>query len=84
MVFDRAHRVGAKTGSKGQPSVVKFQYYHERELVRKPSFDYSEALKGENMSIGAQLPKDLRDARKPFYPATEKKKQKKKKKKSKN
>ena len=51
MVFDRAHRGGAKTWSKVQPIVVKFHYYHERELVRKRSFDYSEGLKGENTGI---------------------------------
>ena len=53
MLFDRAHRVGAKRGSKVRPIVVKFHYYHERELVRRRSFDYSETLKNHNMGIGA-------------------------------
>ena len=52
LLFDRAHRVGTKSGSKVRPIVVKFHYYHERELVRKRSFDYGEALKGQNLGIG--------------------------------
>ena len=72
LLFDRAHRVGTKSGSKVRPIVVKFHYYHERELVRKRSFDYGEALKGQNLGIGAQLPKQLRDGRRPFYPAMRK------------
>ena len=31
MLFDRAHRVGARPGPKPRPIVVKFHYYHERE-----------------------------------------------------
>ena len=72
MVFDQVHRVGAKTGSKVRHTVVKFHYYHERELVRKRSFNHSKALKGENMGIEAQLPKELRNARKPLYPTMKK------------
>ena len=72
MLFDRAHRVGAKSGSKVPPIVVKFHYYHERELVRRRSFDHSEILKNHNMGIGAQLPKELRDGRRPLYPAMRK------------
>ena len=29
MLFDRAHRVGRKSGAKVRPVVVKFHYYHE-------------------------------------------------------
>ncbi|MEW8547532.1 MAG: hypothetical protein AB2693_28835 [Candidatus Thiodiazotropha sp.] len=68
MIFDRAHRIGAKTGPRPRPIVVKFHYYHEREMVRKRSFDYSDTLKAGNMGIGAQLPKETRDARKQHYP----------------
>ena len=71
-IFGRAHRVGAKTGSKVRSIVVRLHHYHERELVRKRLFIYSDALKEDNMGIGAQLPKELRDARKPFYPAMNK------------
>ena len=39
----------------------------ERELVRKRSFDYSDTLKSGNMGIGAQLPKETREARKQYY-----------------
>ena len=72
MLFDRAHRVGRRYGAKVRPIVVKFHYYHERELIRKRSFDHADALKDANMGVGAQLPKDIRDARKPLYPAMKK------------
>lgn len=72
LLFDRAHRVGRKTGTKARPIVVKFHYYHERELVRKRSFEYADALKTAKLGVGAQLPKDVREARKPLYPAMKK------------
>ena len=66
--FDRIHRVGSKSAAKIRPIVGKFHYYAQREEVRKLSFDYSEALKTAKRGIGAQLPKEVRDARKPLYP----------------
>ena len=70
--FDRAHRVGSKSGAKVRPIVAKFHYYEEREYVRKIAFDCSEALKVANQGVGAQLPKSIRDAIKPLYPAMKK------------
>ena len=67
MTFDRAHRVGQKSGSKTRPIVVKFHYYTEREAVRQSSFNFTAHLKSVNMGVGVQLPKDIRDARKPLY-----------------
>ena len=75
ILFDRVHRVGTRTGHKARPIVAKFHYYHERETVRKRAFDYGEALKQVNKGIGAQLPKQLRDERKPLYPAMKKAKE---------
>ena len=75
ILFDRMHRVGTRTGHKARPIVAKFHYYHERETVRKRAFDYGEALKQVNKGIGAQLPKQLRDERKPLYPAMKKAKE---------
>lgn len=70
-LFDRVHRVGRKSG-KPRPIVAKFHYYSERERVRQASFNYGEQLKAANMGVGAQLPKDIRDARKPLYSAMKK------------
>ena len=66
--FDRMHRVGTKAAAKVRPIVGKFHYYEQREQVRKLWFDSSEALKTVNLGVGAQLPKEVRDARKPLYP----------------
>ena len=57
MTFDRAHRVGQKSGSRARPIVVKFHYYSEREAVRQSSFNFSEHLKSVHMGVGVQLPK---------------------------
>ena len=67
MTFDRAHRIGQKSGSRARPIVVKFHYYSEREAVRQSSFNFSEHLKSVNTGVGVQLPKAIRDARKPLY-----------------
>lgn len=65
--FDRVHRVGQKS-AKTRPIVAKFHNYTDREKVRKASFTYAEQLKTAKCGVGAQLPKGLRDARKPLYP----------------
>ena len=72
MIFDRAHRVGPKKQENIRPIVVKFHYFSERELVRAKSFEHAETLKNEQLGIGVQLPKDVRDARKPLYPEMKK------------
>ena len=66
--FDRVHRIGPKSAAKVRPIVAKFHYFDQREQVRKLSFDSSEALKTAKQGVGAQLPKEVRDARKPLYP----------------
>lgn len=68
LLFDRAHGVGQKS-SKTRPIVVKFHYYTDRERVRQASFEYADQLKEAKLGIGAQIPKGIRDARKPLYPA---------------
>lgn len=68
IMLDRVHRVGQKTG-RTRPIVAKFHYYTDRERVRQASYTYGNELKAENLGVGAQLPKGLRDARKPLYPA---------------
>ena len=67
MIFDRAHRVGQKSASKIRPIVVKFHYYSERESVPQKSFKYTEHLKTVKIRVDVQLPKDVRDNRKPLY-----------------
>ena len=69
ILFDRVHRVGQKSAGKPRPIVAKFHYFTDRERVRQASFTYANELKAANLGVGAQLPKNLRDARKPLYPA---------------
>ena len=68
ILFDLVHRVGQKSG-KNRPIVAKFHYYTDRERVRQTSYTYANDLKTADLGVGAQLPKSLRDARKPLYPA---------------
>ena len=68
MLFDRVHRLGRRW-NKARPIVVKFHYYHDRETVRKASYDKADALKAARVGVGPQIPKEIREARKPLYPA---------------
>ena len=61
------HRVGPKSAAKVRPIVARFYYYDQREQVRKLSFHSSEAKRPQNKEIWVQLPKEVRDARKPLY-----------------
>ena len=72
ILFDRVHRFGQKPASEIRPIVVKFHYYTQRETVRQASFNFSDRLKAEKRGVGVQIPKDIRDARKPLYPAMKK------------
>jgi hypothetical protein len=69
VTIDRAHRIGPQHNKKVRPIVVKFHYPKERELVRKSAFNKNTALKALGYGVGAQLPKRIREARKPLYPA---------------
>ena len=71
ILFDRAHRVGQRS-TKPRPIVVKFHYYGEREKVRQTSYNCTDGLKAANLGIGIQIPKDIREARKPLYPIMKK------------
>ena len=71
ILFDRAHRVGQRS-TKPRPIVVKFHYYGEREKVRQTSYNCTDELKAANLGIGIQIPKDIREARKPLYPIMKK------------
>ena len=77
IIFDRAHRVGQKSAST-RPIVVKFHYYTQREKVRQTAFGVADELKAAKLGVGAQIPKNIRDARKPLYPAMKKAKEKEK------
>ena len=75
ILFDTAHRVDQFSGGKVRPIVVKFHYFTDREKIRKASFGFADELKAANLGIGAQSPKQIRDARKQLYPAMKKAKE---------
>ena len=67
LTFDRVHWVGAPAHGKVRPIVAKFHYFKEREAVRSKSFELSDKLKAENVGVGAQWPKKMRETRKNLY-----------------
>jgi chromosome segregation ATPase len=58
--LDRAHRVGAFRRGSNRPVVAKFNYYKDRERVRKETKN----LKGTNFGVSEQYPKTIQDRRK--------------------
>lgn len=74
LAFDRVPGVPAR--GKVRPIVANFHYYKEREQVRNKSFELADNLKAADIDIGAQWPKQMRDARKTlsFIMAQEKEK----------
>ena len=75
ILFDNLNRVGQFSGGKVRPIVVKFHYYTDREKIRQAAFAAADELKAANLGIGAQIPKKVRDARKPLYPIMKKAKE---------
>ncbi|XP_060562988.1 uncharacterized protein LOC132722497 [Ruditapes philippinarum] len=69
-LIERAQRIGKK-GSKPRPILVSYHYFAEREAVRLKSYDKSGELRAAGVGIGIQLPKAIRDARKPLYDVME-------------
>lgn len=67
MAFDRVHRVGGRDVKKPRPIVAKFHYYKERETIRQKGIECNTQLKAENLGVGIQRPKSVRDARKKLY-----------------
>ena len=65
ILFDRANRVGQRS-NKPRPIVVNFHFYGECEKVRQTSYNCTDELKAANLGIGIQIPKQIREGRKPL------------------
>ncbi|XP_052816360.1 acetylcholinesterase-like [Mya arenaria] len=67
----RPARRGQGNAAKPRPHIARFHNGQDRERVRSASLDptIKQTLKDGNIGIGPQLPKDVRDARKPLYDA---------------
>jgi hypothetical protein len=71
LLLEKAHRLGKRTGDKVRPILAKFFKLDERERVRSASFELADELKAAERGVGAQLPRSVRDARRPLYPKME-------------
>ena len=67
----RPARRGQRQNDRPRPIIARFHYGQERERVRTASFNQptQQRMKEKGIGIGPQLPKDVRDARKPLYDA---------------
>lgn len=65
--FERVQRLGKKKGEKARPILVRFHYLDQRDKVRSASFDLAEDLKDAGRGVEIQLPRSVREARKPLY-----------------
>jgi len=68
ITFDRVHRIGSSAATKPRPIVAKFHYHKQREQVRQKAYADRDTLKPLDLGVGAQFPKEIREARKLLYP----------------
>jgi len=69
--IEKTQRVGKRNAGRARPILATFHYRHERERVRSSSFDVAEDLKAAGRGVGVQLPRSVREARRPLYPTME-------------
>jgi archaellum component FlaC len=65
------YRLGKRSPGKTRPILARFIHTHQRERVRSASFDQADDLRDVARGIGIQLPRAVRDARRPLYPKME-------------
>ncbi|KAJ8307756.1 hypothetical protein KUTeg_014692 [Tegillarca granosa] len=63
--IDRAHRIGKYRDNKPRPIVAKFNFYGDRERIRKLG---KEKLDGKTYKITQQLPQEIRERRRNLQP----------------
>ncbi|XP_033761586.1 uncharacterized protein LOC117343353 [Pecten maximus] len=64
LLIDRAHRIGPKTTGKVRPIVAKFNQFQQKERLKKKS----NKLKGSNIYISDQYPKEVQEVRRELWP----------------
>ena len=74
--FDRAHRLVNSRAKKPRPIIVKFHNCTHRERVRQAALAIKEDLGKSNFGVGAQIPKEWREARKALNTVYKSEKQK--------
>ena len=74
--IDRSHRIGRKvqTNAKPRPIVVKFNYFQDREYIRKNA----RKLKGTRIGVSEQFPRKLKELEKHSIQNIRRQKQKRK------
>ena len=65
---DYLSKVSKRSAGKTRPIFARFIHNHQRERVRFASFCQADDLKDVARWVGVQLPRAMRDARRPLYP----------------
>ena len=67
--IDRAHRLGQRKPNKIRPIVAKFNYFQDKEAIKKAS---SEKLVNSRFSVGDQFPMEIQQRRRKLIPVMKK------------
>ena len=67
--IDRAHRIGPPKPSKTRPIVAKFNYYRDKETIKRAA---GEKLTNSKFSVGDQFPKEIQQRRRKLVPILKK------------
>ena len=63
--IDRAHRIGPYKPNKVRPIVAKFNFYQDKELIKRKS---AEKLQNSKLGVGDQFPKEIQQRRRTLIP----------------
>lgn len=67
--IDRAHRIGPPKPGKVRPIVAKFNFYQDKEQVKRKA---AEKLQNSKFSVGDQFPKEIQQRRRVLVPVMKK------------
>ena len=63
--IDRAHRIGPYKPNKVRPIVAKFNFYQDKELIKRKA---AEKLQNSKLGVGDQFPKEIQQRRRTLIP----------------
>ena len=71
--FEQAHRLPTRRSKKPRPIIARFSFFQDKEFV----WSFIKSLKGSNIAIANDYPKEIENIHKTLYPVLKKAKQEK-------
>lgn len=71
--FERVHRLPTRRSNKPRPIIARFSFFQDKEFV----WSFIKNLKGSNIAIANDYPKEIENIHKTLYPVLKKAKQEK-------